>query len=307
MESVSVIIVNWNTRSLLGKCLDALLLASSGLNVEIYVVDNASSDRSVDFVKENYPQVQLIENQENVGFARANNQALYQSTGDYILLLNSDAFLFPDTLDGMLQTMINNPDTGIVGCQLLNEDHSLQRSCYSFPTLATELWQTIWLDRAFPKSKIFGKYLMTYWPMDDSREVDVVMGACMLVRRSALGDAELFDEAFFMYSEEADLCYRMKKSGWKVRYAHEYQAVHVWGGSSKNVKVETLVRLYRSRVIFFRKHYGKVPALLYKGLIYLNSFSRSFSGRLAGIVSRNKDLLDKADGYWHVFRTAHAF
>jgi hypothetical protein len=307
MTAISAIIVNWNTRALLKKCLDAIIVSSQGLDVDVWVVDNGSQDGSPAMVKADYPQVHLIENQANVGFARANNQAARECQGEYLLLLNSDAFVYPNTLRCMLKVMADFPQAGAVGCQLLNEDLSLQRSCYSFPTLATELWQTLWLDRLFPKSKLFGEYLMTYWQMDDPREVDVVMGACMLVRCSALGEAELFDETFFMYSEEVDLCYRLKHSGWKVRYAPDAKAVHLWGGSARLVKVETLIRLYRSRVQFFRKHYGRLPAAIYKGLLYINSFSRSISGRLIYFVSRNSELSAKADGYWQLFRTAHAF
>jgi len=292
---------------MLKKCLEALFSFSDGMSLEVFVVDNHSSDGSPEMVKESYPMVHLIENDENIGFARANNQAARHCTGEYLLLLNSDAYLQGDALSKMLMAMDAYPDTGALGSRLLNEDFSLQRSCYSFPTLATELWQTLWLDRLFPKSKVFGKYLMTYWRMDDFREVDVVMGACMLVRWAALGSEVLFDESFFMYSEEVDLCYRLKQRGWKVRYLPEAQAVHVWGGSSNQVKVETLVRLYRSRVLFFRKHYGRVSAILYKGILYVNSFSRSISGWLAQSIFKKAGLDEKSSGYWQVLRKLSAF
>ncbi len=307
MAQISTIIVNWNTRAMLKACLEALLVSAQGMDVDVWVVDNASQDGSPEMVKSDFPQVHLIENMENVGFARANNQAAKACQGEYLLLLNSDAFLDPGALKIMLEAMLDAPEVGVIACQLLNEDRSLQRSCYSFPTLATELWQTLWLDRAFPNSRVFGRYLMSYWPMNETRDVDVVMGACMLVRRSALDQPDLFDETFFMYSEEVDLCYRLKRGGWKVRYIPNARAVHLWGGSAKMVKVETLIRLYRSRVQFFRKHYGKAPAAMYKALLYLNSFSRSISGRLVYLVSKNADLRSKAEGYWQVFRTAHAF
>ena len=292
---------------MLEKCLDALFTSSERLSLDVWVVDNHSTDGSVEMVKDGYPMVHLIENKKNTGFARANNQAARQCSGEYLLLLNSDAYLQGDALSRMLQAMEAYPDTGALGSQLLNEDLSLQRSCYAFPTLATELWQTIWLDRLFPKSKVFGKYLMTYWRMGDFREVDVVMGACMLVRRAALGQGDLFDESYFMYSEEVDLCYRLKQRGWKVRYLPEAKAVHVWGGSSNQVKVETLVRLYRSRVLFFRKHYGKIPAILYKCILYVNSFSRSISGWLAQHIFRNAGLGEKSAGYRQVLRNLSAF
>lgn len=236
MPLLNVIIVNWNTRAYLDRCLASLSLASEGVEVDVWVVDNASGDGSPGMVKEKYPAVHLIENMENLGFVKANNQVFLLTGAEYILLLNSDAFLQPGTLKRMLEVMQTYPDTGAVGCQLLNEDGNLQPSCYSFPTLATELWQTLWLDRLFPKSRIFGKYLMTYWGMDDFRKVDVVMGAVMLVRRKALNGEMLFDDNFFMYSEEVDLCYRLDKGGWAVRYVPDARATHIWGGSSNKVK-----------------------------------------------------------------------
>ena len=275
--------------------------------MDVWVVDNSSNDGSAAMVKEKYPDVSLIENHDNVGFGKANNQAFAQATGEYLLLLNSDAFITAGCVQRMLEVMETYPDTGAAGCKLLNEDMSLQRSCYSFPTLATELWQTLWLDKLFPRSKIFGKYLMTYWAMNDLRKVDVVMGALMLVRRNALNGDLLFDDNFFMYSEEVDLCYRLHKRGWTVRYVPDAQAVHIWGGSSNKVKGETLIRLYQSRVQFFRKHYGSIPVGLYKLLILFNSFTRWMSGTLISAFSKNTNLKEKSQSYWQLFTSIHAF
>jgi GT2 family glycosyltransferase len=307
VSQVSAIVVSWNTRELLSRCLAALERAGAGLDLETWVVDNHSGDGSPAMVAAQYPQVHLLQNGENMGFARANNQVACQVSGEYLLLLNSDAFLAPDALRTLLDSVAQYPDTAILGARLLNEDGSLQRSCFSFPTLATELWQTLGLDRAFPSSRVFGKYLMTYWDMDDLREVDVVMGACMLVRRSALAGQKLFDEDYFMYSEEVDLCWRVKQAGWAVRYQPCAQAVHLWGGSARQVKVETLLRLYHSRVIFFRKHYGGLVAGLYKGLLCANSLSRALLGGLAARLTARQGLRDKAAGYWQVFRHAPTF
>ena len=249
----------------------------------------------------------IIENHENVGFGKANNQVVEKTTGEYLLLLNSDAFVAPGCVQRLLEVMETYPDTGAAGCKLLNEDKSLQRSCYSFPTFATELWQTLWLDRLFPRSKIFGKYLMTYWAMDDLRKVDVVMGAVMLVRRKALKGELLFDDSFFMYSEEVDLCYRLKEGGWAVRYVPDAQAIHIWGGSSNRVKGETLIRLYHSRVQFFRKHYGAVSAGLYKLLISINSLIRWMSGMFVSALTKNAGLKEKSQSYGQLLTNIHAF
>ncbi len=307
MPAVSVIIVNWNTASLLDRCLSALCAGAENLDLDVWVVDNASTDESVLSTRSKYPQVKIIENRENLGFARANNQGIRASQGEYILLLNTDAFLFKGTLAALVRKMEEYPDTGAASCKLLYEDGSLQRSCYSFPTLATELWQCLYLDKLFPGSRLFGKYMLTYWPMDDFREVDVIMGACMLLRRKALDEIGLLDESFFMYSEEVDLCYRLKESGWKVRYVPEVQATHIWGGSSRQVPVETMIRLYKSRVQFFRKHYGIVAAALFKLVLYFESFLRIAGGYFIYGVFQKRSLLQKAQSYRRLIGTVWAF
>jgi GT2 family glycosyltransferase len=224
-----------------------------------------------------------------------------------ILLLNSDAFLSESAIDQMVRKMDEYPDTGALGCRLLYEDETLQRSCQSFPGLETELWQAFFLGRVFSANRIFGKYKMTYWKMDDFREVDVVMGAVLLVRCSALDQIGLLDESFFMYSEEVDLCYRLKKQGWKVRFMPEAQAIHLWGGSSRKVPAATMVRLYRSRVQFFRKHYGGVKTFLFKGILCLESIMRIFGGYLGYVLLRKEGLLQLARGYRQVMEQVRAF
>jgi GT2 family glycosyltransferase len=179
MKDISIIIVSWNTKDYLLKCLDAVDRHSGNLDLEIIVVDNGSSDQSSQAVMEQYPDVKIIQNDVNTGFVKANNQGFALSTGKYILLLNTDAFINSSTLPNFYEHMENYPDTGAAGCKLLYEDQTLQRSCYSFPTILTELWQFLFLDRIFKNSRIFGKYKMTYWDFNDMREVDSVMGACI--------------------------------------------------------------------------------------------------------------------------------
>lgn len=307
MASVSVIVVNWNTAQLLERCLSTLLDGESSLELEVWVVDNASSDQSVAMVRDRFPNIHLIENKSNLGFARANNQGIREAQGEYILLLNSDAFLTQAALAGMLERMQAAPACGAMGCRLVYEDQSLQRSCQSFPTLATELWQCLTLDKLFPSSRVFGKYLMTWWGMDDFREVDVVMGAVMLLRRQGLEQVGLLDEGFFMYSEEVDLCYRLKKAGWQVWYLPDVQATHLWGGSSRQVPAATLVRLYQSRVQFFRKHYGRLAALAFKGILYLESLLRVLGGYSAFLLMKRAKLRDIANGYAYLFPRIGAF
>lgn len=280
MLDLSIIIVNWNTRDLLAKCLRDVETTVKNVSYETWVVDNASGDGSPEMVRRDFPNVRLIANTENVGFARANNQAMQAAEGRYILLLNSDAFVKERTIDHMVAFLDERPQAGMAGCKLLYEDGRLQPSCYRFPTLWSELVIAFGLDKLFPKNPLFGGYAMTDWDYGDVREVDVIMGAFMLARAEAVQQVGLMDESFFMYSEEVDWCYRFKQAGWKVYFTPEVETVHLWGGSSRAVKVETLLRLYRSRVQFFRKHYGGTAAALYKLILGINCLIRIVPGAL---------------------------
>lgn len=280
MLDVSVIVVNWNTRELLAKCLRCVQDTVQRVSCEIIVIDNASSDDSVAMVRRDFPAVRLIANTENVGFARANNQGIPLAQGRYVLLLNSDAFVRPNCIDRMVAFMDAHPKAGMAGCKLLYEDGRLQPSCARFPTLLTELFTAFGLDKLFSRSKLFGRYLMTDWDYNDTRPVDVIMGAFMLVRREVIQQIGMLDESFFMYSEEVDWCYRCQQAGWQVLFTPEAETVHLWGGSTGSIKVETLLRLYRARVQFFRKHYGRLSAFLYKCILGLNALIRVGPGAL---------------------------
>jgi GT2 family glycosyltransferase len=278
MLDLSIIVVNWNTRDLTARCLSAVDATVKKIAYETIVVDNNSSDGSQDMVRTQFPNVKLIANMDNGGFAKANNQGIQISQGRYVLLLNSDAFVLENTLDTMVTFMDSHPEAGMAGCKLLYENGSLQASCATFPTLATEFYIAVGLDKLFPKSKIFGKYLMTDWDYSTMREVDVIMGAFMMVRKTGIDQVGVMDESFFMYSEEVDWCYRFKAAGWKILFTPEVECIHIWGGSSRAVKVETLIRLYRARVQFFRKHYGRLTAFLYKIILIFNSLVRVVPG-----------------------------
>jgi GT2 family glycosyltransferase len=298
MPVLSIIIVNFNAEKLILRCLQAVYETAGPLECEVIVVDNASTDQSVQAVQQNYPQVKLIRNQENVGFAKANNQAAGVARGRYLLLLNSDAFVHAGTISTLVKYMVSNPDTGAASCRLVYEDGSLQRSCYSFPTPFTELWQTLWLDRLFPRSPIFGKFRMTYWNYDTHRDVDWVMGAVIILRREVVEQEGLFDEEYFMYSEEMDLCYRLKQAGWKVSFVPEATATHLWGGTSRQNKELAFIRLYKSRVLFFRKHYGPIMTVFYKLVLYLGSLVRVLGGTITGLFRKNQDIQRQTHNYW---------
>ncbi len=307
MLDLSIIIVNWNTRELLAKCLRCVDDTVKKIRYETFVVDNHSTDGSPDMVRRDFPHVKLIANTENVCFARANNQAIREAQGRYVLLLNSDAFVKENTLDYMVEFMDAHPDAGMSGCKLLYEDGRLQPSCATYPTLLTETVIALGLDKLFPQSQVFGQYQMTNWDYSDTRTVDVIMGAFMLVRGDAIPKIGMLDEAFFMYSEEVDWCYRFQKAGWKIYFCPDVETVHLWGGSSKAVKVETLIRLYRARTQFFRKHYGWVSSFIFKTILMLNALLRVGPGAVYYLTRGNPDSRQKHTAFRQLLQAIPGF
>lgn len=250
---VSVVIVNWNTKEILHDCLASLYANTRNIDFEVFVVDNGSTDGSVEMVKSEFPKVILIENKENRGFAAANNQALKIAIGRYILLLNSDTVIFEHCITNSLAYMDQNPKIGISTCKVLNPDGSLQDTYFSFPSVLNLVISALFLDKLFPQNKLFGRVRLTNRNRDGAFEVDVVAGCYMLVRRKALEEVGKMDSAYFMYAEETDWCFRFKKKGWKVVYAPFGEMIHLEGQSAK-MKSD----------VMFKQMYGSVLLFLYK-------------------------------------------
>lgn len=231
---LSIIIVSYNTRELLKKCLESAvncqLLADS---FEIFVVDNASTDGSVEMVQKEFPQVNLIASDKNLGFAKANNLALKQAQGDYILFLNPDTVVPLETLPAMLKFMEENKDVGIATCKVELANGLLDWDCHrGFPTPWASLTRFLGCCKVFPKSKIFNQYYLGYLPMDKIHEIDSCAGAFLLTRREVLNEIGFWDEDYFFYGEDIDLCFRAKKAGWKVVYNPNAKIIHYKGASS---------------------------------------------------------------------------
>ncbi len=266
MPDVSVIIVNWNTRDLLERCLTTAQANAGALSLELVVVDNASSDDSVAMTRARFPGARLIANTANVGFARANNQGAAEAHGRYLLLLNSDAFLQPGALEALVQVADAQPRAGLVGAHLRNADGTFQASHTPFPSLGREFLILSGLGRL-----AYGRYFPSRGP-DEARgpqSVDYVEGACLLVRPEAYAAVGGLDEGYFMYAEEVDLCYALRRAGWQVWYHPQARVTHLGGASSRNRRPEREGDLYTSRVRFFRKHYGAGAAEALKALIYV--------------------------------------
>ncbi|MEZ4593074.1 MAG: glycosyltransferase family 2 protein [Chloroflexota bacterium] len=267
---LSIVIVSWNTKVLLAACLRSVYAYPLDEPFEVWVVDNHSSDGSAEMVRDQFPQVALIASVENLGFAGGNNRAIPYCRGEFVLLLNPDTEVKPNALNVLVAFLEASPAAGAAGSRLFNGDGTLQFSCYPRPTLGREFWRMFYLDAIRP----FGIYDMSSWNVNQPREVDVLMGAALLLRKSVLETVGLLDEGYFMYSEEVDLCYRLQKSGWKLFWVPQSQVVHYWGQSSQQVRTEMFLQLYRGKLRFFRKHYGWASVFVYKMILALASLFR---------------------------------
>jgi len=257
---LSVIIVSWNVRDLLRRCLASLPPAAPGLTIEIWVVDNASQDGSAAMVREEFPHVHMIENARNFGFTRANNQALARSRGRFVLLLNPDTEALGDALAVMVRYLDAHPDVGIVGPQLVFPDGSLQSSRRRFPGLGTLFVESTAIQRLAPHSALLRRYYMLDVPADREHDVDWMVGACLTVRRSAVEQAGLLDERFFMYSEEMDWCLRIRQKGWRAVYLPAARVMHHEARSSEQAPAAQHIYFQASKVAYAAKHFGARPA-----------------------------------------------
>ena len=270
---LSILIVSWNTAALLAECLTSVHAEVQRLAptaTETIIVDNGSIDGSVAMVRERFPWVYLIENVANVGFAQANNQAMEQAQGEFVLLLNSDTRLLPGALQALLAFMAAHPPAGACGARLLNDDGSLQPSCQPMLTPEREFWRLAFLDALLPRAT----YKMARWPVDQPHRVEVIKGACLLLRRAALDQIGWLDESYFMYTEEVDLCYRLAQAGWELWWVPQAQVIHYGAASSKQAAEAMYLQLYRSKVQFYRKFGGEQRARRFKWLVRLAYWPR---------------------------------
>ena len=292
---ISVIIVSWNVKTYLYDCLSSVY-KNTGAAFEVLVADNGSSDGSVDMVREKFPATRLIANGENLGFAKANNIAIKQSSGRYILFLNPDTLIAPGTLRKMRDFMDLHEDAGGLGCKLLYPDGTLQMSCRHFPSAFTDLMENLYLDWLYPKSRFFNYYRMGSWAHDKAEEVDVVYGACLIVRRKVVNIVGPFDERFFMYYDEVDLCYRIKKAGFRIYFDPSIQITHHCNKSSDQALSAVSRWKCRSKYLFFRKHYGLPGVLALRVNLSLQAFIVWGPVSLFKILFRRPRGLDSIKG-----------
>jgi len=274
-KPLSIVIVNYNVKNLLKKCLESIFEYEKDTKFEVIVVDNNSTDHSQKMLKRDFPQVKLIENKRNLGFSRGCNQGIKESQGRYILLLNPDTELTPGGFKKMIDFMDLKPEKGICGPKMIDKEGKLQFSCRSFPSYLTAISssQSI-LNRIFPENFLSKKYLLKNQDHSQITEVDWVSGSCLLAKREMFEKVGLLDERFYMYVEDVDLCYRAKMAGFSVFYFPQVLVIHHIGKSTQKKKFNMLVEHHKSMYYFYRKHHN--PNVFLRGIVFLSVWMRLF-------------------------------
>jgi len=273
---VSVCIVSWNTADLLRRCLQSIAETTRGVTFEIIVVDNASADRSPDMLEREFPHVRLIRSTENLGFVRGNNLAFSKAKGKYILALNPDTELLSNAIFELYDCISRNSSIGVVGGCLTDPTGRIQYTCAcTYPTPWNELTELLGLNRILPRAPLFSSREIDWWDHAESRDVDCLSGACMMSPRELIHTLGGFDSRIFMYAEDVDYCYRVKKSGRRVYYLSQASILH-WEGASTSMRKESFaaVRQRAANAYFLRKHHGRVDAFLYRAAVFSGCVSR---------------------------------
>jgi len=283
---LSIIIVNYNVRHFLEQCLVSVYKAIPNISAEVFVVDNNSPDDSVEMVRKKFPDVKLIHNKENVGFSRANNQAIEISKGEYVLLLNPDTVVEEDTFENCIKFMDAHPDGGGLGVKMIDGNGKfLPESKRGLPTPSVSFYKIFGLSKLFPKSKTFAKYHLGYLKEDETNEIEVLSGAYMWMRRSVLNEVGFLDEDFFMYGEDIDLSYRITLAGYKNYYLPEVKIIHYKGESTKKGNINYVFVFYNAMIIFSKKHFAK-KAKMFSFFINIAIYIRAFLAILFRFTSK---------------------
>lgn len=305
---VSICIVNWNTKDLLYNCIKSIEEKTFGVRYEILVVDNNSADESVEMVQREFSNCNLILSERNLGFAKGNNVAVKKASGKYILYLNPDTELVTNAIYGMYLFLEEQKEFGAVGCTLLNPDGTIQfTGARTFPNPFNQFCYLTMLNRLFPRSKFFSTIEIGYWDHMESREIDCLSGACIMVRKDIIDKLKGFDESIFMYAEDVDLCYRIRKDGWKIYYLADEEIIHMEGAASKKTsnKYFGAILQRESNHYFLRKHFGNAEAVKFKLVICVGSLIRILTIILLipnlMLVQKRRDILFIIGKYYNLF------
>ncbi len=303
---ISLIIVNWNVKDLLQACLQSILKAcqtAPDLTIEIIVVDSASSDGSPQMVQDEFPQVQLIVSNNNLGYAKGNNVGIDAAHGRYLFILNPDTVLQPDILKQLFHYMEKNPTTGVVGPKLLWPDGTLQSSRRRFPTIGSLFWESTLLGQWFPQNRHIQRYRMADHPPTKTQQVDWLVGAALFIRRETWQQVGPIEQNFFMYFEETDWCYRCVTTGWEVHYLPEAQITHYEGKSSEQIVAARTIRFQRSKLYYTRKHFGSGWAATLRVFLWLTFAFQWFEETAKWLVGHRRSLRqERMKAYRHLLR-----
>ncbi len=282
MPLVSVVIVSYNTRAMTLDCLAALYKSLGVRPAEVWVVDNASTDGSADAVREAYPQAFVIANTDNKGFGAANNQALGQAQGEFLMLLNTDAFVGAGIVETLAEYLEKHPRAAIVGPRLLNKDGSVQQSCYRYPSPTRAWLENLGVSGLLARHSKWGDY--KHWPHDHEQNVDWVIGACLLLRRTAYEEVGGFDEAYFMYAEETDWQRRFRDKGWEIAFTPSATVTHLGGASGASESARVNAHFFDSLDYYMRKHHGLGGLALLRGAMVVGCGLRALAWGLVALA-----------------------
>lgn len=267
MDMITVVMVSYNTRELTVQAITTLI-QNCTLSLEIIVIDNASNDETVETLRKSFPNVKLVQNQQNVGFGMANNQGFALATNDLVLLLNTDAYIKPCCIENLVDTIHSDAKIGVVGPRILNKDGTLQPSVHPFPGPLRAVLEYWWLERLFPSGTRLGSY--RNWSYADVADVPWLIGACMLVRKSVISETDGFSNEFFMYAEETDWQKRIRDKGWRIMFTPLAECIHLGGASGGTADLKVRSAFFRSQDIYVRKHSG-IAGLVFFRLVLIGS------------------------------------
>lgn len=293
---LSILILNYNTCKLTLDCLQSVFASNTSYTFEVIVIDNDSSDSSVESIARDYPQATLIANDDNIGFARGNNQGMEIATGRYVLLLNSDTIVQEDTLQTMIYFMDENPTVGASGCKVILPDGSLDKACRrGFPTPSASFYYAFGIARLFPDHPKFNQYQLGHLDENEEYPVDCLIGAFMMVRQETIDQVGGLDETFFMYGEDVDWCYRIKQAGWGIHYYPRTTIIHLKGGSARRRPTRIIYEFHRAMAIFHHKHYKDRYHWLTNSVIYTGIGLKFTMALLKNKLTRSKRASKPAD------------
>ncbi|MBK8814683.1 MAG: glycosyltransferase [Methylococcaceae bacterium] len=286
---VSVVIVNWNAKRYLEECLSSLTQEVCAFPMEIIVVDNASTDGSPGMIVEKFPHVKLINNKENLGFARANNIGIKQASGNYLALVNSDVHVLKDCITKLVEFCEKNTEVGMVGPRIIGGDEKQQISCRREPSIWNTLCRAIALDAVFPRSRLFNGNYSGRSDQDSTHSVDILSGCFWLINRRALEVVGGLDESFFIYGEDMDWCKRFRDANWDVVFVPHAQAIHYGGASSANSPIRFFVEKQKADIQYWRKHHSRIAVFIYFAITFLHHGLRIIGYSLRVCVTLGRD------------------